>query len=377
MKADDEVIWHDVENGGLRRGPRDVASPCRRAPGRDPRPRLRHRPGRPPPREAWPPRLRRRQPAAPSGGAPPSRLGEQPCSRRDRGRHSQAGSERAALQPGAGADAGSAAARRWRRADRGDARGSGEPRAGWAARGRRRRGGTGRVVGAERPPRSPTSARRTAGSTRACRSQSTARTAESWSSGCGRSSAPRASSPRSRIESSWPWSTRPGSRPRAGRRLRACRARRGRTRTSATPPRRSFCCGRGRQMMELRVLALYPEQMNIYADRGNILFLQRRCEWRGIGFSYAAAGPGDDIDPAAHDLDLHRRWPGPRPAARRRRPGRDEARAARGRGRRRRRAAGRLRRLPAPRPLLPARRRADRGARAGRPRDRSRGGPDG
>jgi lipid II isoglutaminyl synthase (glutamine-hydrolysing) len=54
--------------------------------------------------------------------------------------------------------------------------------------------------------------------------------------------------------------------------------------------------------MELRVLALYPEQMNIYADRGNILFLRRRCEWRGIGFSYAAAGPGDRIDPGAHDL---------------------------------------------------------------------------
>jgi lipid II isoglutaminyl synthase (glutamine-hydrolysing) len=52
----------------------------------------------------------------------------------------------------------------------------------------------------------------------------------------------------------------------------------------------------------LRLLALYPEQMNIYADRGNILFLQRRCEWRGIPFEYAAAGPGDEFDPAAHDL---------------------------------------------------------------------------
>jgi lipid II isoglutaminyl synthase (glutamine-hydrolysing) len=52
----------------------------------------------------------------------------------------------------------------------------------------------------------------------------------------------------------------------------------------------------------LRLLALYPEQMNIYADRGNILFLQRRCEWRGIPFEYAAAGPGDRFDPAAHDL---------------------------------------------------------------------------
>jgi lipid II isoglutaminyl synthase (glutamine-hydrolysing) len=54
--------------------------------------------------------------------------------------------------------------------------------------------------------------------------------------------------------------------------------------------------------MELRVLALYPDQMNIYADRGNILFLRRRCEWRGLGFSYAAAGPGQGIDPGAHDL---------------------------------------------------------------------------
>ncbi len=54
--------------------------------------------------------------------------------------------------------------------------------------------------------------------------------------------------------------------------------------------------------MELRVLSLYPEQMNIYADRGNILFLQRRCEWRGIDFRHAGAGAGEAVDPAAHDL---------------------------------------------------------------------------
>jgi CobQ-like glutamine amidotransferase family enzyme len=54
--------------------------------------------------------------------------------------------------------------------------------------------------------------------------------------------------------------------------------------------------------MELRILSLYPEQMNIYADRGNILFLQRRCEWRGIGFSHTGAGPGEPVDPSAHDL---------------------------------------------------------------------------
>ena len=55
-------------------------------------------------------------------------------------------------------------------------------------------------------------------------------------------------------------------------------------------------------MSALRVCSLYPELMNIYADRGNIIFLRNRCEWRGIGFSHAAAGPGDRIDPGAHDL---------------------------------------------------------------------------
>jgi lipid II isoglutaminyl synthase (glutamine-hydrolysing) len=54
--------------------------------------------------------------------------------------------------------------------------------------------------------------------------------------------------------------------------------------------------------MELRVLSLYPEQMNIYADRGNIIFLQRRCEWRGIRFVHSGAGQGEPVDPTAHDL---------------------------------------------------------------------------
>ena len=52
----------------------------------------------------------------------------------------------------------------------------------------------------------------------------------------------------------------------------------------------------------LRVCALYPDLMNIYADRGNLLMLERRCEWRGIGFRVTAAGLGDGVDPDAHDL---------------------------------------------------------------------------
>jgi CobQ-like glutamine amidotransferase family enzyme len=52
----------------------------------------------------------------------------------------------------------------------------------------------------------------------------------------------------------------------------------------------------------LRVCALYPDLMNIYADRGNLLLLRRRCEWRGIGFALSGAGLGDAVDPDAHDL---------------------------------------------------------------------------
>jgi len=52
----------------------------------------------------------------------------------------------------------------------------------------------------------------------------------------------------------------------------------------------------------LRICSLYPELMNIYADRGNLLLLQRRCAWRGIGFEVTAASLGDRIDPEAHDL---------------------------------------------------------------------------
>jgi lipid II isoglutaminyl synthase (glutamine-hydrolysing) len=52
----------------------------------------------------------------------------------------------------------------------------------------------------------------------------------------------------------------------------------------------------------LRVCSLYPELMNIYADRGNLLMLERRCAWRGIGFELAAVTLGERIDPDAHDL---------------------------------------------------------------------------
>jgi len=55
-------------------------------------------------------------------------------------------------------------------------------------------------------------------------------------------------------------------------------------------------------MAALRVCSLYPELMNIYADRGNIAVLQARCEWRGISFELGSSSMGDGLDPDAWDL---------------------------------------------------------------------------
>jgi lipid II isoglutaminyl synthase (glutamine-hydrolysing) len=52
----------------------------------------------------------------------------------------------------------------------------------------------------------------------------------------------------------------------------------------------------------LRVCALYPDLMNIYADRGNLLLLQRRCQWRGIEFRLSRSGLGEALDPDGADL---------------------------------------------------------------------------
>ena len=51
-------------------------------------------------------------------------------------------------------------------------------------------------------------------------------------------------------------------------------------------------------MSGLRVAHLYPEHLNIYADRGNIAVLRARCEWRGIGFAVDGCGPGDPLPEA-------------------------------------------------------------------------------
>ena len=52
----------------------------------------------------------------------------------------------------------------------------------------------------------------------------------------------------------------------------------------------------------LRVCALYPDLMNIYADRGNLALLQKRCEWRNLGFELTGVSLNDALDPDAADF---------------------------------------------------------------------------
>lgn len=47
---------------------------------------------------------------------------------------------------------------------------------------------------------------------------------------------------------------------------------------------------------------LYPDQLNIYGDRGNILTLRRRCEWRGVALRVVPLDLGEALDPTAFDM---------------------------------------------------------------------------
>ena len=54
--------------------------------------------------------------------------------------------------------------------------------------------------------------------------------------------------------------------------------------------------------MRIRVGHLYPDYLNIYADRGNIAVLSSRAAWRGHELEVDAIGIGGRFDPGTHDL---------------------------------------------------------------------------
>lgn len=55
-------------------------------------------------------------------------------------------------------------------------------------------------------------------------------------------------------------------------------------------------------MTEIRVAHLYPEYLNIYADRGNIAVFANRAAWRGIDLVVEPVSVGEELRPGAHDL---------------------------------------------------------------------------
>lgn len=54
--------------------------------------------------------------------------------------------------------------------------------------------------------------------------------------------------------------------------------------------------------MELKICHLYPDVLNLYGDRGNILCFRKRLEWRGIGCSVDEKGIGEAVDFSGYDL---------------------------------------------------------------------------
>jgi len=54
--------------------------------------------------------------------------------------------------------------------------------------------------------------------------------------------------------------------------------------------------------VKIRVGHLYPEYLNIYADRGNIAVFAARAGWRGLALELEGISVGDGLTPGAYDL---------------------------------------------------------------------------
>jgi len=52
----------------------------------------------------------------------------------------------------------------------------------------------------------------------------------------------------------------------------------------------------------LRLAYLYPEVMNLYADRGNVMTLAKRCAWRDIALKIDEVAVDETLEPQAYDM---------------------------------------------------------------------------
>src|SRR5215213_2778546 len=54
----------------------------------------------------------------------------------------------------------------------------------------------------------------------------------------------------------------------------------------------------------LTIHHLYADMMNLYGDRGNVISIKKRCEWRGIPVDVVDVGLGERIRPRGCELFL-------------------------------------------------------------------------
>ncbi len=55
-------------------------------------------------------------------------------------------------------------------------------------------------------------------------------------------------------------------------------------------------------MLDLNICHLYPDLLNTYGDRGNLLALQKRAQWHGINTTVQNVTIGDNFDASAFDI---------------------------------------------------------------------------
>lgn len=54
--------------------------------------------------------------------------------------------------------------------------------------------------------------------------------------------------------------------------------------------------------MELKICHLYPDVLNLYGDRGNIICMEKRLQWRGIDVVTTGVSIGQSLDASSYDL---------------------------------------------------------------------------
>src|ERR671917_189812 len=59
----------------------------------------------------------------------------------------------------------------------------------------------------------------------------------------------------------------------------------------------------------LTIHHLYADMMNLYGDRGNVISIKKRCEWRGIPVDVVDVGLGERVRPTGCDLHTEPRKP--------------------------------------------------------------------